>query len=370
MIKILYIFPVLKKSGPTNQLINIIDGLDREEFDPYVLALKDCSDEEVVGRLENSNVSVDSMQLSSYFDLFRSIFRIINIINRYDVDIVHSTQLFPDMLTLFLRRHKRVITIRGDIPALYASKYGSLSYMVGLIHVFLISKAKDISLISCSESTKDILFKKYNVTSRLIANGVDQKVYFPLPGNEKKELKAALGFSLGKDIYVSSGSLDNRKDMDTVVKGWLMSEAITSSILLILGEGPNYDELKIKYKDCSDVHIIGYVDNIIQYLQVSDYFISASYSEGLPNSVLEAMSCGLITILSDIMPHREIVSDHDDVKFFSPGDYRYLSLCINYVRHQNYFKLSNKIRYNVDLKFTAKKMSLQYQSLYADMYYS
>ena len=49
--------------------------------------------------------------------------------------------------------------------------------------------------------------------------------------------------------------------------------------------------------------LIGHVQ---EYLGASNYFISASLAEGLPNSVLEAMACGLPCILSNIPPHVEI----------------------------------------------------------------
>lgn len=50
----------------------------------------------------------------------------------------------------------------------------------------------------------------------------------------------------------------------------------------------------------------GFVDNVVPWLQASDLFVSASASEGMPLAVLEALSCGLPALLSDIPPHREI----------------------------------------------------------------
>lgn len=39
---------------------------------------------------------------------------------------------------------------------------------------------------------------------------------------------------------------------------------------------------------------------------MSDIMISASLAEGLPNSVLEGLACGLPILFSDITPHQEI----------------------------------------------------------------
>ena len=52
----------------------------------------------------------------------------------------------------------------------------------------------------------------------------------------------------------------------------------------------------------------GTVPNIDDYLIAADLFISSSKSEGLPNSVLEALAWGVPVILSDIPAHREIIN--------------------------------------------------------------
>lgn len=59
----------------------------------------------------------------------------------------------------------------------------------------------------------------------------------------------------------------------------------------------------------SNILFLGFKKNIIPYLQIADLYISASYSEGLPLSVMEAMSNQVIPILSSIDPHKEIVQN-------------------------------------------------------------
>ena len=61
--------------------------------------------------------------------------------------------------------------------------------------------------------------------------------------------------------------------------------------------------------DDKRITFIGYTKAPLQYLQLSDVLISSALAEGLPNTVLEALLCGLPCILSDIDPHLEIVKD-------------------------------------------------------------
>lgn len=61
-------------------------------------------------------------------------------------------------------------------------------------------------------------------------------------------------------------------------------------------------------------------DSVFGYFLQSDLFISASYGEGLPVAVLEAMSCRCPVVLSDIPPHREIAEGVDFIPLVKPGD--------------------------------------------------
>ena len=76
--------------------------------------------------------------------------------------------------------------------------------------------------------------------------------------------------------------------------------------LCVLGDGPLLDATKRSAAQYGNISFKGKVDNVDDYLMAADCFISTSLSEGLPNSVIEALSWGLPTILSDIPAHREI----------------------------------------------------------------
>jgi glycosyltransferase involved in cell wall biosynthesis len=59
---------------------------------------------------------------------------------------------------------------------------------------------------------------------------------------------------------------------------------------------------------------------MLPYLQAANVYISASTAEGMPNSLLEAMACGLPALVSDIPGHLEIVEDFYNGRLFSSGN--------------------------------------------------
>jgi glycosyltransferase involved in cell wall biosynthesis len=61
-------------------------------------------------------------------------------------------------------------------------------------------------------------------------------------------------------------------------------------------------------------------DEVYQEVARSSLFVSASRGEGLPVSVLEAMTCGVPVVLSDIPSHREVAASADFVPLVAPGD--------------------------------------------------
>lgn len=95
----------------------------------------------------------------------------------------------------------------------------------------------------------------------------------------------------------------------------------------------------------------------------SDIFILPSYSEGLPLSIIEAMSYGLPVITTAVGALPDYLKDGENCFFIQPGDYQKLSeKLISLIRdpllrremgRNNYRDLKNKF----DIKNSAKRLS-------------
>ena len=88
---------------------------------------------------------------------------------------------------------------------------------------------------------------------------------------------------------------------------------IPDSEFIWVGDGPLLKECRaqvVRDKMSGKIKFMGYSDNPYRFLAQSDIYISSSRYEGLPFSVLEALSCGLPLILTDIIGHEELIQDN------------------------------------------------------------
>jgi glycosyltransferase involved in cell wall biosynthesis len=155
------------------------------------------------------------------------------------------------------------------------------------------------NLIACSKSIQKQL-SSIGVSSFAIQNGVSMCV-----GSSRK----ALGERFEAPVFITVGSLIPRKNARLIIEAFELwkTETLSPGSLVILGDGVERQELEALASHA--IHFMGNVSNIADYLGSADYFVSASLSEGLPNTVLEALASGLPVIFSDIPSHLEIFDE-------------------------------------------------------------
>jgi len=361
MKKILYIVSTLKKTGPIVVLANIVKYLDRNQFEPTILTLSVESNDSLINYfVDELGIKVDSLKLSRIEGIFKGKSKVLEYIESNNIDVVHTHGIRADG---FLKNIDiaKILTLHNYPYYDYPMKFVKIKSNLMIFNHMSTIKSNKENCISCAKSISKE-FEQNNLDLPYIQNGVDIEKFISLSNEEKDSLKEKLNIDKEKKIYITVGSLIPRKDATTVIEGFKLYNKDDSSILLIAGDGFEKDNLKA----ISDKNIIflGNISNVIEYLQLSDCFISASLAEGLPNTVLEAMACGLPTVLSDIPSHREIY-ENEKGNFFNIEDITKLSSLLD-LKDDEFDKqhmLSLKI---IKEKFSAKVMSEKYQKVYME----
>ncbi|NGM69087.1 glycosyltransferase [Natronolimnobius sp. AArcel1] len=357
-IDLLYIVSTLRQSGPTNQLYYLLDNLD-DEFNAKILTLSPEPADSELNRFLELGVEYETLGLSRVKGGIVGPYQLRKAVRAYEPDVIHTQGIRADTLAaVFLSGYPHVTTIRNyaydDYPAKYGGKKGTVMAFVHL------NALKRIPYpVACSET----IAKKvapHGIDAVPIQNGVDTTAYTPASDSEQQARREELGLPESGPIVISVGSLIERKDPQTVIRGFFESELSDDGYLVMLGDGPLRDECERLVQDDSRVFFEGWVDDVDDYLQASDYFVSASKSEGLPNSVMEALASGLLVTLSDIQPHNEIMQYGNVGAEFELGSVSGLASALKSIKTID----SEEPRAVATNFLSATHMSREYQSKY------
>lgn len=111
-------------------------------------------------------------------------------------------------------------------------------------------------------------------------------------------------------------------------------------------------------------------DNVFKYFRQADLFVSASWGEGLPVAVLEAMACCCPVLLSDIPPHREIAEAVEFIPLIKPHDVAGFAREIKKFREMprsERAEIGQKCRKIIEQRFSLPTMHAGYEKVYAQI---
>jgi len=214
------------------------------------------------------------------------------------------------------RQHKKnpydIIHLHGDFVEAYFG--GKLSKKLGIpsvltIHAGLNKKHlrqknrkffDDISKIICVSEEIGNDLKSIGVTKdkiRIITSGICLDEF----KNVDKNMVLNLRDKYSKPIIISVGVLRINKGFSYLIDAYkVVKQKVPSAALIIIGDGPEKNNLLVQAKNISDIYFLGRQshDKIIKYLKAADIFVLPSIDmpqdrEGTPTSIMEAMAAGL-----------------------------------------------------------------------------
>lgn len=117
-------------------------------------------------------------------------------------------------------------------------------------------------------------------------------------------------------VFLNVGRLHEQKAQDVLIRAFAnIQEKCPDWRLVILGEGSARDALEALAAELGVAHKIdlpGRVSDPFPHYRQASIFVLPSRWEGFPNTLMEAMSCGLPAIVSDATPGPlEVVRDHE-----------------------------------------------------------
>lgn len=258
---------------------------------------------------------ISSFSLIRPFSSVQSIIAINKYIKKFNIDIIHILSATPHAFWGLTLKSPFIITTRGSdilkvIPSLNAERGIKRIYFRTLYNILKFTFKKASAITSTSDFQIENINRMFSVKSQLIKTGID------FNDIRKEQNKDLLDASLKAQKYVFSPRFFSpiyniNLQIDSIK--YLKKEIINTHVFVFI-KGKNYDSnyalnLEKKLMDLSDSLKVNYLilDFITQkemwcYFQNASLTIMTPFSDGTPNSALEAMASKSPLIMSDL-PH-------------------------------------------------------------------
>lgn len=292
---------------------------------PYLARLRETYDLRLMAP-EGSGIDFPVAFRKSFFspDNLITVFRIRKILRREKFDrVILNTSLAAALVRLAmvgLRNRPYVINlVHGYLFGLPPK--GLKGHL--LLRCEKILRRYTDTVMVMNEEDAQIAEKYHLYRGRLIRmSGMGVEIPAELPARDETLRTYFLGDREGI-LCCFAGELSRRKNQIFLIRAVaaLRKEGIPL-FLLLLGEGDQREVLekeirRLHLKDA--VFLPGNAESVRPYLGITDLYVSASSSEGLPFNVMEAMSCGLRMVLSDVKGQRDLASAHPEC-LYRPED--------------------------------------------------
>jgi len=207
----------------------------------------------------------------------------------------------------------------------------------------------------------------------VIPNGVDVEDFRPSP-QARMDMRGKLGAGSNTLVVGTVSRLDPVKDHGTLLRAAEMTLQRGIDLqLVIVGDGPQRTVLE---RDLASRHdlaprtlLAGEVRNVADWLNAFDVFVLPSLSEGMSNTLLEAMSVGVTPIASAVGGNCEVVEDGYSGLLVQPRDAE--KICDHLVQlataEARRRELGRNARERVVARFSVERMLQRYEEMYCQL---
>ena len=299
------------QTGIIHRDISLYKELSKKNVDVSFLTYGNHKDYEFSNLLQDIKIFPVLKLIKSKFPLLKhlkSLFLPIKLKNLFkDVDLIKTGQVYGSWVACFAKIiYRKKIIIRSGFEWLRATKNtreksnvkSYIKYLLRYSFIFLnelIAYKLADGIIVTSEFDIPFIMKYYKLSKKykknkiwVIYNYIDESLFKPIPSQKKDK----------HILYI--GNLHRGKNVINLVKAFI---GLKDFHLDIIGEGLDKEKMaEIAEENDLNVNFLGYFPNnkIPEILNQYEIFILPSISEGNPKVLLEAMSCGVACIGTNI----------------------------------------------------------------------
>ena len=366
-IKILRVVNSLNIGGLEKGVVNVALNLNKNKFEQVFCCLGKKG--VLADRLEKDGIKVFSLNKQNGLGLGLP-FKIRALIKKENPDIIemHNTDPFQQgMLASFFMPN--LVKIRTDHNS-FASPISSKV----LLFNRLLSKFCDKTIVVSNKLKRNlVVYEKIDPDQIfVIHNGVDlSKV-----GRTANVLQVRKSFKLekGSNVVTYIGGLREEKRLDVLVKSFsLVSKELPNSILLLVGDGPlrrSLTELAKREGISAKIKFLGLRQDVYDLIKASNVVTLSSTSEGISQTIMEAMACSKPVVATKVGGNPELVQDGKTGFLVPPENPEKLAeVIITLLRNKKLGERMGKNgRKRVEKYFNIDKTVSEYEKVYIGLF--
>jgi len=365
-IRVLHIVLSMETGGLENGIVNLTNNADADNYTVDVLCLRERG--ELADRITNPNSQVlfDNDRSHSLLTAIKKIYKTCKTGNYH---VIHSHG-FTTMLAGYIagKLARTPIIMNGEHGTLYHS-----SSKQRIAQKILFKKMN--ANLTVSEDLIREIRESFNLGDdnfQAIINGVDTEKFKP----DKKigaQIRQDLNLSNSDILIGSVGRLVEVKNYKSLINAFsLICHEQPHVHLVLAGSGPERKSLENQinhYQLNKRIHLLGRRDDIPRIMNAIDIFVLPSFSEGLSNTLLEAMSCGTPVIASDVGGNGEIIVPQiTGYLYESNNDNGLANLLGKLVNNPKHIQqLSELAREHILVNYSLSSMVNNYEAVYSKL---
>jgi glycosyltransferase involved in cell wall biosynthesis len=298
-----------KIGGGESHLLNLVESLDRERFEPFVLSFTEGP---MIQRLQAMGVETHVIYTEKPFD-FRVWGKVKELLADLQPDIIHCHGT---------RATSNVISAARSlgIPVVYTihgwSFHQDQPFLLKKMRILgerYITRRTDLNI---AVSRANGRAGEENITGfryELVFYGIDQQKFSPSADVKRPDVRAELGIPAEVTLVLFIARFTLQKQPLAMIEAFRRASSEVGNLrLLMVGDG----ELKAasvalakKYNLGDKLIFQSFRQDVPDVLAAADIFVLPSLWEGLPIGLLEAMAMGKAVIASDVDGTVEVLED-------------------------------------------------------------
>ncbi|MCS4485450.1 N-acetyl-alpha-D-glucosaminyl L-malate synthase BshA [Staphylococcus americanisciuri] len=296
--------------------------------------------------------------------------KIANVINEYDLDVLHMHYAIPHAICGILARQMSGKDIK-IMTTLHGTDITVLGYDHALRNAIKFGIEQSDVVTSVSESlmkeTYDIIQPNKEIVP--IYNFVRESEF---PRGYNAELKSSYGIAEDEKVIIHVSNFRKVKRIDTIIDTFHLIRQQTKAKLLLIGDGPELLDMREKVRALDlldDVLFLGKQDCMSNFYQISDLVLLMSEKESFGLTLLEAMTTGVVPIgtraggIQEVIHHGETGYLVDIGDSQSAANYA-LKLLSNPTL---YATLQQNMLHDIQQRFHSSIIADQYETYYQNM---